>query len=74
MTAEPGPDAERTAQAALRAAGVRDARVYAHGDVARIEVPAAELERLFAGGERERVVALVRATGFRFVSLDLEAP
>jgi len=65
--------AERAAEDALRAAGVRDARVRAHGEVARIELTAAELERLLGAGEREAVVAAVRACGFRFVSLDLGA-
>jgi uncharacterized protein len=41
-----------------------------HGDVARIEVDGAEINRLIT--ERERVVDAVRAAGYKFVSADLE--
>ncbi len=41
-----------------------------HGDVARIEVDGAEIDRLIA--ERERVVDAVRDAGYKFVSADLE--
>jgi len=41
-----------------------------HGDVARIEVDGAEIDRLIA--ERERVVDAVRNAGYKFVSADLE--
>src|SRR6266700_3913325 len=58
------------AEAALKAMGFRQVRVRHHGDVARIEVDAAEIARLVS--ERERVVAALQAAGYRFVSLDLE--
>lgn len=60
------------AEDALRALGFAELRVRHHGDVARIEVPLAELPRLLAPGVRERAVADLRAAGYRFVSLDLE--
>ena len=58
------------AEAALKGLGFRQVRVRHHGDVARIEVDGADIERLIA--ERERVVAAVRKAGYKFVSADLE--
>jgi len=52
--------------------GFRELRVRHYGDVARIEVPADQLARLIEAGVRERVVAGLKALGFRFVTLDLE--
>ncbi len=59
------------AEQAVRAAGIRVCRVRHHGEVARIEVPESEIERLAEREVRERVVAGVKAAGYRFVSLDL---
>jgi len=56
----------------LRACGFRELRLRHHGEVARVEVPLAELERLIAPGVRERVVDGLKALGFRYVTLDLE--
>ncbi len=58
------------AEAAIKALGFTQVRVRHHGDVARIEVEPAELERLLA--RRESVVEAVRKTGYKFVSADLE--
>jgi uncharacterized protein len=58
------------AEAAIKALGFRQVRVRHHGDIARIEVEPAEIERLVS--ERERVVSALQAAGYRFVSLDLE--
>ena len=58
-------------EALLRALGFRELRVRHHGDVARIEVPLAELPRLAAAGVRERVVEGLRALGFVHVAVDL---
>jgi len=49
--------------------GFRQVRVRVHGDVARIEVPPEELERLFA--VRDEVTAPLRRIGFTYVALDL---
>jgi uncharacterized protein len=59
------------AEEAVRAAGIRICRVRHHGEVARIEVPESEIERLAERGVRERVAAGVKAAGYRYVSLDL---
>src|SRR6202521_1671281 len=58
------------AEAALKAAGFRQVRVRHHGDVARIEVEDLEIPRLIE--ERDRIVALLRAAGYKFISVDLE--
>lgn len=60
------------AEDALRTLGFAELRVRHHDDVARIEVPLAELPRLLEPELRTRVVAALRAAGYRFVSLDLE--
>ncbi len=54
---------------ALWSLGFREFRVRHHGDVARIEVPEAELARLLS--VRDQVVAELRKAGYRFVSMDL---
>lgn len=63
------------AESALRALGLRQVRVRYHelGDdlLARIEVGAAELERLAQAGTREQIVAAAKGVGFRWVTLDL---
>ena len=59
------------AEQAVRAAGIRVCRVRHHGEVARIEVPESEIERLAERSVRERVTAGVKAAGYRYVSLDL---
>ena len=58
------------AEAAIQELGFRQVRVRHHGDVARIEVEPAELERVLA--LRRAVVDRVRAAGYTHVSLDLE--
>jgi len=58
------------AEAAIQALGFRQVRVRHHGEVARIEVEPAEMERLI--DLRARVVDGVRAAGYKFVSVDLE--
>ena len=58
------------AEAALHALGFLQVRVRHHGDVARVEVEAADLGRALA--EREAIVQGVRGAGYAFVALDLE--
>src|SRR5258705_900889 len=59
------------AEAAIKELGFAQVRVRHHGDVARIEVDGAEIERLVT--ERERVVDSVRKGGYKFMSGDLRA-
>jgi uncharacterized protein len=58
------------AEAALRALGFAELRVRHHGDVARIEVPVADLPAVVE--RRVEVVAAVRAAGYDHVAVDLE--
>jgi uncharacterized protein len=58
------------AEKALRELGFRQCRARHHGDVARLEIEAAELERAFA--LRDEIARRVRAAGFTYVTLDLE--
>jgi uncharacterized protein len=58
------------AEAAVKALGFSQVRVRHHGDVARIEVDGAQIEKLIA--ERASVVEAVRRAGYKFVSADLE--
>lgn len=59
------------AERAVHAAGIRSCRVRHHGDVARIEVPLADLATFVADGVRDAIVAGVRAAGYRYVTVDL---
>jgi uncharacterized protein len=59
------------AEAGLRRLGLGDLRVRHHGDVARLEVPEADLVAVVTAPLREQVRSAVRAAGFRFVALDL---
>ena len=58
------------AEAALRRLGFGELRVRHYDDVARLEVPLAELGRVL--DDRAAVVAAVHGAGYRYVTLDLE--
>lgn len=61
------------AESYLRSLGFREFRVRLHdGELARIEVPPAELARLAEPGVREDLTERFKQLGFRFVTLDLE--
>lgn len=59
------------AESAVRSLGFADARVRHHGEIARLELPVADLPRAVSDEVRVALLAAVRAAGFRFVSLDL---
>src|SRR5438094_9612087 len=59
------------AEAAVKAMGFAQVRVRHHGDVARVEVDAADIQRLVA--ERERIAEAGREAGHQFVSVGLAA-
>jgi pyridinium-3,5-biscarboxylic acid mononucleotide sulfurtransferase len=56
----------------LQDLGFPGCRVRHHGDIARIEVPARDVERIAGERTRAEVVARLRAIGFTHVALDLE--
>jgi uncharacterized protein len=58
------------AELLVRRLGFASVRVRWHGDVARIEVPGADLARAF--DRRAEISAAARTAGFKFVALDLE--
>jgi len=58
------------AEAGLAGPGFRASRVRHYGELARIELPLADIER--AAACREQVVRAVQAAGYRYVTLDLE--
>ncbi|HEX8941203.1 MAG TPA: ATP-dependent sacrificial sulfur transferase LarE [Candidatus Limnocylindrales bacterium] len=60
------------AEAVLHGLGFRECRVRHHGDVARLEVPAAEIERIVHPEVRRALVEGIVGLGFRYVALDLE--
>jgi uncharacterized protein len=60
------------AEAFVRSLGVRQLRVRDHGDLARIEVPPEDVERIASDEVRPRVAAYLRELGFRYVTIDLE--
>lgn len=57
------------AEEALRALGFTELRVRDHGDLARIEVPVADIDR--AAQARAEIADALRVLGFRYVTLDL---
>jgi uncharacterized protein len=76
----PGVEVTRKRTARVEAAevflhrlGYRECRVRLHeGELARIEVPAAELARLADPAVREELARYFKKLGFRYVTLDLE--
>lgn len=60
------------AEEALHRLGFRQLRVRYHGDLARIEVEAAEIPRLLSAELRAQVIALLKEAGFVYVTLDLQ--
>ncbi len=59
------------AEDAVRALGFTDCRVRHHGEVARVELLEADLDRVMVSEVRRLLVDGVRAAGFRFVTVDL---
>jgi uncharacterized protein len=58
------------AEAAVRALGFADLRVRHYGDLARLEVPVTDLDRVLE--RRAEVVAAVLGAGYLYATLDLE--
>ena len=56
----------------LRGEGLEDLRLRVHGDIARIEVPTLMISHIIENGRRQRLVAALKALGYRYVTVDLE--
>jgi uncharacterized protein len=62
-----------TAEAHLKSLGLRECRVRLHeGELARVEVPLAELPRFTEPAIRDGLARRLKELGFRYVTLDLE--
>ncbi|MGZ4208907.1 MAG: ATP-dependent sacrificial sulfur transferase LarE, partial [Actinomycetota bacterium] len=60
------------AESFLRGFGFTDVRVRDHGDLARIEVSLADVERVSEAAARARSAEELKRLGFHHVTLDLE--
>lgn len=60
------------AESFLRTLGLSQLRVRDHGELARIEVPVADVARIASDEIRSSVAAYLRELGFAYVTLDLE--
>ena len=60
------------AESGLRELGFRQLRVRHHGDVARIEVPKADIARLVDEETSKQVIARMKEADFTYVTIDLE--
>jgi pyridinium-3,5-biscarboxylic acid mononucleotide sulfurtransferase len=60
------------AEEEMRALGFSDVRVRHFGDVAKVEVPLDEVPLLLEASRRASVVAILRARGWRHLTVDLE--
>ena len=56
----------------LRSMGLAEFRVRHHGDIARIEVPPAAIEKVTAEPDRSKIVDKLKSLGFKFVTVDLQ--
>lgn len=61
-------DAERD----LRSMGLKDLRLRMHEETARLEVPLKDIAFCTEEENRHRIVDIIKSTGARFISLDLE--
>ena len=57
---------------ALRELGFRQARVRHHGEIVRIEIARAELDRAFSPEMAAQLVPIFKQLGFKYVTLDCE--
>jgi uncharacterized protein len=60
------------AEAAVRALGYPQARVRHHGELGKLELPAADLERALAPDARAALCAAIRSAGYAHTAVDLE--
>jgi len=60
------------AEELLRSLGFQDLRVRHHEDLARVEVPVSELDRVLEPAHRQKIVDGLKSLGYRYITLDLE--
>ena len=71
ITAEKLNQVER-AEEVLRSLGFVQFRVRHHGNIARIEVPPSDIEKIASESIRQKIVESIKALGFQYISLDLQ--
>ncbi len=69
---EPKLQMVAAAERGLRDLGLRQVRVRHHGNLARVEVDAADIERAAGEPVRHTIVNLLRSIGYDYVTVDLE--
>jgi uncharacterized protein len=62
----------RQGESFLQAEGFKDLRLRVHGDIARIEVPEHLVGHVVQEKRRQRLVAALKALGYRYITIDLE--
>ncbi len=60
------------AEAFLERCGFRQVRVRAHGNIARIEIPAGDIKKFLTKKMPKKASAKLRGLGFSYITLDLE--
>lgn len=56
----------------LKGLGLRDCRVRHHGNLARLEIPAAQIVEFAQPETREKIVKRFKELGFTFIAMDLQ--
>jgi uncharacterized protein len=56
----------------LRSLGFVEFRVRHHGDIARIEVPAEQIEKIASQQNRPKIIEKLKELGFKYVTVDLQ--
>jgi len=56
----------------LRSLGFVEFRVRHHGDIARIEVPAGQIEKVTSQKTHTKIIEKLKALGFKYVTVDLQ--
>ncbi len=59
-------------EAFLASLGLRQFRVRHHGEIARLEIARSEMEKIFSLAIYDRITAVFKGLGYKFVTLDLE--
>ena len=62
----------REGESIIRNEGIVDFRLRVHGDAARIEVPDHLIGQFAEKDRRQRLVAALKALGYRYIAVDLE--
>jgi uncharacterized protein len=56
----------------MRSLGFVEFRVRHHGDIARIEVPPSQIEKITSENTRAKIIEKLKGLGFKYVTVDLQ--